>query len=442
MPELLIHNLAELATPLGSRPLRGVAQGRIERIPDAEILCRDGRIVFAGSRAERERLHGALSDTPRLDGDRGTAVPGFVDAHTHLPWAGSREDELLERLQGRSYQEIAAAGGGILATVRATREASVETLSGLIVRRLDWMLASGTTTAEAKSGYGLSLADELKQLRAVRAVSAAQPVELVPTLLAAHEIPLEHRPPRGERSAYLDLVCEEIVPAAAEQGLARFCDVFCEQGVFSAAESRRVLTAGVRHGLLPRLHADEFADSGGAELAAELGAFSADHLMAVSDRGIEALAASEVIALLLPGTSFFLAKKVYAPARRLIAAGIPVALATDCNPGSSYTESLPTIAQLAVFELGMTIEETLTAMTLHPACSLGLGETVGTIEAGKQADIVLLDAPNLRHLAYHYGVPPVRSVVKRGREVYRRGNLAAPQPPSADANGRQTRRDP
>ena len=371
-----------------------------------------------------QRLFGELPETPRLDGDRGTAVPGFVDAHTHLPWAGTREEELLRRLQGASYQEIAAAGGGILSTVRATRAATVEALADLTARRLRWMLAGGTTTAEAKSGYGLSLEAELKQLAAIRAVSGAQPIELVPTLLAAHEVPSEYRPPGGDRGRYLDLVCEEIAPAVAEQGLAKFCDVFCENGVFSAAESRRVLEAGQRHGLLPRLHADEFADSGGAALAAELGAFSADHLMAVSDRGIEALAASNVIALLLPGTSFFLAKRHYAPARRLILAGVPVALATDCNPGSSYTESMTTIAQLAVFELGMTIGEVLTALTLHPACSLGLGASIGTLETGKQADIVLLEAPNLHHLAYHYGVNPVRSVVKRGREVYRAGNLA------------------
>jgi imidazolonepropionase len=431
MTDLLIENLAEIATPLGTTPRRGAEQGAVRRLragsdaSDAsgpEILCRDGRLAFVGSRSERVRLWGDLPGAVRLDGRRATAVPGFVDGHTHLPWAGSREDEFVQRLGGRSYQEIAAAGGGILSTVRATRQAEAPELVELALGRLRWMLSCGTTTAEAKSGYGLSLGDELKQLEAIRQAGAAQPVELVPTLLAAHEVPAEYR---HRREAYLDLVCEEIVPAAAERGLARFCDVFCEQGVFSAAESRRVLEAGRRHGLLPRLHADEFADSGGAQLAADLGALSADHLMAVSPAGIEALAATGVTALLLPGTSFFLAKRIYAPARRLIAAGVPVALGTDCNPGSSYTESLPTIAQLAVFELGMTIEEALTAVTLNPACSLGLGGELGSLEAGKRADIVLLEAPNLLHLAYHYGVNPVRSVIKAGREVYRAGNLAA-----------------
>ncbi|MBP9823921.1 MAG: imidazolonepropionase [Thermoanaerobaculia bacterium] len=446
MTDLLIENLAEIATPIGTTPRRGAEQRAVLRLragsgssagsagsagaagstaPDAsgvEILCRAGRLAFVGSRSERERLWGELPGTARLDGRRMTAVPGFVDGHTHLPWAGSREDEFVQRLGGRSYQEIAAAGGGILSTVRATRAAEAPELVELALDRLRWMLSCGTTTAEAKSGYGLSLGEELKQLEAIRAAGAAQPVELVPTLLAAHEVPADYR---DRRDAYLDLVCEEIVPAAAERGLARFCDVFCEKGVFSAAESRRVLEAGRRHGLLPRLHADEFVDSGGAQLAAELGALSADHLMAVSPAGIEALAAAGVTALLLPGTSFFLAKRIYAPARRLIAAGVPVALGTDCNPGSSYTESLPTIVQLAVFELGMTIEEALTAVTLNPACSLGLGREIGSLEAGKRADIVLLEAPNLLHLAYHYGVNPVRSVIKAGREVYRAGNLAA-----------------
>jgi len=419
--ELLVTGLGEVATPTGSTPRAGADQGRIRRLAGGEILVRDGRIAFVGSRGERERRWGALPDTPRLDGGGGTAVPGFVDAHTHLPWAGSRAEEFLERLAGRSYQEIAAAGGGILATVRATRGAARDELVAAMLRRLDAMLACGTTTAEAKSGYGLNLPDELKQLEAIRDAAARHPVTLVPTLLAAHETPPEHR---ADRARWLDVVCAEIVPAVAARGLARYCDVFCERGVFSAEESRRVLAAGRAHGLLPRLHADEFTDSGGAELAAELGAASADHLMAVSERGVEALARAGVTALLLPGTSFFLGQHHYAPARRLVAAGVPVALATDCNPGSSPTESLPTIVQLAVIELGLTVEEALTAITLNAAATLGLAGELGTLEEGKRADLVVLDAPNLLHLAYHYGVNPVRSVVKSGREVFRAGNLA------------------
>ncbi|HEX2642185.1 MAG TPA: imidazolonepropionase [Thermoanaerobaculia bacterium] len=416
MTDLLIHNLAEVATPEGTAPLAGPDQRRVRRLQGADVLCRDGRIAFVGSPDERRRLFGELPDVERLDGRSGTLVPGFVDPHTHLPWAGSREEEFAARLAGKTYQEIAAAGGGILSSVSSTRRASPEELVANVHRRLDWMLFSGTTTAEAKSGYGLTLEDELKQLRAIRDAAASHPVDLVPTLLAAHEIPPEHR---QDRTRYVDLICDEIIPATAAEGLARFCDVFCEQGVFDPAESRRVLETGVRHGLAPRLHADEFVDSGGAELAAELGALSADHLMAVSPAGIEALAGSGVTAVLLPGTSFFLMKHKYAPARKLVEAGVPIALATDCNPGSSFTESMPMVFVLAVFELGLSIEESLTAATLNSACCLGLGSEIGSIEPGKRADLVLLDAPNLLHLAYHYGVNPVAAVVKGGRVVVR-----------------------
>jgi imidazolonepropionase len=414
---LLIHNLSEVATPEGSTPRRGPEQGRVRRLRDVEVVCDEaGRIAFVGSPEERVRQYGELPEAERLDGRGGTLIPGFVDPHTHLPWAGTREEEFVARLSGTTYQEIAAAGGGILSTVRTTREAREEQLTTLARRRMDLMLEWGTTTAEAKSGYGLSLNDELKQLRAIRSAAASHPVDLVPTLLAAHEIPAEHRQDRGR---YVDLICEEIIPATAEQGLARFCDVFCERGVFSANESRRVLEAGARYGLAPRLHADEFADSGGAELAAALGAFSADHLMAVSEAGIEALASSGVTAVLLPGTSFFLMKKQYAPARRLIDAGVPVALATDCNPGSSHTESMPMVILLAVLQLGLSIEESLTAATLNSACSLGLGGEIGTVETGKRADLVLLDAPNVLHLVYHYGINLVAAVVKGGQVVRR-----------------------
>lgn len=414
---LLIHNLSEVSTPEGSTPRRGPEQGRIRRLRGAEVVCDDdGRISFVGSPEERLRVLGELQEAERLDGGGGTLIPGFVDPHTHLPWAGTREEEFAARLAGKTYQEIAAAGGGILSTVRTTRQASEDELTAFVRRRMDIMLAYGTTTAEAKSGYGLTLEDEIKQLRAIRRASAEHPVDLVPTLLAAHEVPVEYR---QQRERYLDLICEEIVPATAEQGLARFCDVFCEHGVFSAEESRRVLEAGARYGLAPRLHADEFVDSGGAELAAALGAFSADHLMAVSEAGIEALTRSGVTAVLLPGTSFFLMKKHYAPARRLIEAGVPVALATDCNPGSSHTESMPMVFVLAVLQLGLSIEESLTAATLNSACSLGLGAEIGSVETGKRADLVLLDAPNVLHLAYHYGINPVAAVVKGGRVVRR-----------------------
>ena len=412
---LLIENLSELATPRGTQSRSGADQGRIERLSKVEVLSDEGKIVFVGPHEERIKRHGPLPDIERIDGQGGTLVPGFVDPHTHLPWAGSREEEFAMRLAGKTYMEIAAAGGGILSTVRSTRESSEEGLISGVQQRLDLMLRYGTTTAEAKSGYGLNLADEIKQLQAIRQADQEHAVDLVPTLLAAHETPPEYR---DDRQGYLDVVCNEIIPAVSEASLAQFCDVFCEEGVFTAEESRRVLSAGRDHGMAPRLHADEFVDSGGAELAAELGALSADHLIAISTTGIAAMASTGVTAVLLPGTSFFLMKHTYAPARRLVEAGIPVAIATDCNPGSSNTESMPMVFVLAVFELGLTIEEALTAATLNAACCLGLGHRIGSIEVGKDADLVLLDAPNLLHLAYHYGVNPVRTVIKKGRVVH------------------------
>ncbi len=415
--DLLIHRLAEIATPLGTTPRRGSELKEVCRSPGREVFCRDGKILFVGSAEDRRQRFGELPHATRLDGTGKTLVPGFVDCHTHLPWAGSREHELAARLAGKSYQEIAAAGGGILSTVAATRAASEEELAENVRSRLDRMLAHGTTTAEAKSGYGLSLPAELKQLRAIRRGADGHVVDVVATLLAAHEVPAERRGSAAERARFLDEICQEITPAAASEGLATFCDVFCEEGVFTVEESRRVLRAGIDHGLVPRLHADEFVDSGAAGLAAELGAASADHLVAVSEAGIEAMAAREVMAVMLPGVSFFLRKEGYAPARRLIGAGVALALATDCNPGSSHTESLPFIVWLGVFKLGLTIEECLTAITLNPACCLGLGEEIGSVEEGKRADLVLLDAPNLFNLAYHFGVNPVAAVVKGGEVV-------------------------
>lgn len=421
MSTLLIHNIGEIATPTGERPRSGTEQGRILRLPDSEVLVHDGRIVFVGSSAEREHEHGDLGDVERLDAGGGTLVPGWVDPHTHLPWAGSREHEFAARLEGATYQQIAAEGGGILATVRQTREASAEELAAAMQPRLKQMLRWGTTTAEAKSGYGLNLDDEIKQLEAIRRAADNQSVDLVPTLMAAHEVPPEFADGDSGRRAddYVAMVVDEIIPRVAEERLATFCDVFCEQGVFTTEQSRRVLEAGQRYGLTPRLHADEFVDSGGARVAAEVGAASADHLIAVSDEGIELLAETGITAVLLPGTSFFLMGHNYAPARRLIEAGVPVALATDCNPGSSNTESIPGVITLAVLEMGLTTEEALTAATLNAACTLGLGDEIGSVEVGKRADLLVLEAPNLSHLAYHFGINPVGTVVKAGRVVHR-----------------------
>ena len=424
MTDLLITNIAELATPTGTDYRKGADQARIERRQNVEILCRPdsrgiGRLAFVGSTAERQERFGDLPEVQHLDAGGRTVVPGFVDAHTHLPWSGTRESEFAQRLEGKTYLEIAAAGGGILSTVRSTREASEDELTANTLARLDVMLAHGTTTSEVKSGYGLTKGDELKQLRAIRRAGEEHVVDVVPTLLAAHDFPPERRSSAADRADWVEEIAEEIVPAVAEEGLARFCDVFCEEGYFDVEQSRWVLEAGRQHGMVPRLHADEFVDSGAAELAAELGAASADHLVAVSEAGISAMAHTGVAGVMLPGVSFFLMKDDFAPARRLVEAGVPVVLATDYNPGSSHTASLPFIVQLGVFKMKLAIEECLTAVTLNPAVLLGLGDEVGTVEEGKRADLAILDGPNLLHFGYRLGTNPVWGVVKGGRVVGR-----------------------
>ncbi|HET7712024.1 MAG TPA: imidazolonepropionase [Thermoanaerobaculia bacterium] len=413
---LLIRNLSQLATPLGRGPARGSAMRKLHVVEDAAIAIDGERIAFAG----RERdLPLALRQRIEEDVDarRATALPGFVDSHTHIPFAGYREAEFNRRLQGESYEAIAQGGGGIASSVRATRAASAEELTSNILRRTETMALFGTTTAEAKSGYGLTLEDELKQLRAIRESSASSPVRLIPTCLAAHEFPPEARNDPEARAEYLRLIVEAIVPAAAREHLALFCDAFVERGVFTAEEGERVLRSGLAHGLTPRLHADELSDTGGAALAASLRAASADHLMHVSGEGIAALAASDTVANLLPATSFFLMSDRYAPARRLIDSGAIVSLSTDCNPGSAMTESMQIVLQLAALQMRMTVEEVITAATLNGAYSLRMSEEIGSLEAGKRADLILLDAPNYLHMVYHFGVNLVTAVYRDGVRI-------------------------
>jgi imidazolonepropionase len=383
---------------------------------DAVIVVRDGRFAFVGPEASIEReLRAAIDDD--FDAKGATAVPGFIDSHTHIPFAGYRETEFNRRLQGETYEQIAASGGGIASSVHATRRASQEELAGNILARARTMARHGTTTAEAKSGYGLSLDGELKQLRAIREANARSPVRLIPTCLAAHDFPPESRSSAAARRAYVSAVIGEILPAVAEEKLAVFCDVFVERGVFTNEEGDAVLRAGTALGLIPRMHADELSDTDGASLAATLGCASADHLMQISDSGVAALAASDTVANLLPATSFFLMSERYAPARRLIDAGAVVALSTDCNPGTSMTESMPMVMQLATLQMKMTVEESLTAATLNGAASLQIAHETGSIEPGKRADLVLLDAPNYLHLVYHFGVNLVTQVMRDGEWV-------------------------
>ena len=401
---LLIRNLSQIATPIGRTGLRGAAMRNLTVLDDAVIVVRDGRIAYVGP----ERRTG-LDITEDYDARGATAIPGFVDSHTHLPWAGYRESEFNRRLQGESYEQIAASGGGIASTVRATRAASEKQLVDNVLARAKTMSSHGTTTAEAKSGYGLNVVDELKQLRAIATANDSSPVRLVPTCLAAHDFPPERRD-----AAYVDEIVNDILPAVAEKKLARFCDAFVERGAFTAEQGGRVLRAAIELGLTPRLHADEFTDGGGAALAVALHSASADHLMQISESGIAALAKSDTVANLLPATSFFLMSQRYAPARALIDAGAIVSLSTDCNPGSSMTESMSTVIQLATLQMKMTVEESLTAATLNGAHSLRMADEIGSIEVGKRADIVFLDAPNYLHLVYHFGVNLVRAVMRDG----------------------------
>jgi imidazolonepropionase len=345
-----------------------------------------------------------------IDGRSLSVVPGFVDAHTHAMFAGDRRDELRRRLAGATYAEIAADGGGIVSTVRATRAASENELVESTRERLDEMLASGTTTAEVKSGYGLDVDSEMKMLRALGTLSASHPIDLVPTFMGAHEIPIEYRQRRDD---YIRLVIEEMLPRVADERLAQWCDVFCETGVFTPAESQRILEAGVTRGLAPRIHADELGASGGSLVAAAVGARSADHLIFVPDEGIEAMARAGVVATLLPNAAFYLKLGRFAPARRLIDAGVPVALATDVNPGGGFSPSMPFAMTLACFAMELTFEQSLAAATINAAYSLNRAGSVGSLEPGKLMDAVLVSGDAIELI--RVGARRVTGVIKRGK---------------------------
>jgi len=418
--DLVVRNIGLLATMAGAAPRLGGQMEDLGLIEGAAVVASRGRIVYAGPEDGLSAVAPA-PDTPTLDAGGAAVVPGLVDAHTHLAYAGDRDDEIRRRLAGASYREIAAAGGGIVSTVAATRAASREELAAAIVARLDEMLLQGTTTAEVKSGYGLSTADEVRSLEAIRDAAAAHPVSVVPTLLGAHEVPPEHR---ADRARYVDLLVQEMIPEVARRGLAVFCDVFCEEGVFTVEESRRILLAAREHGMKLRLHADELAWTGGAELAAELRARSADHLLFVSEAGARAMADAGCAATLLPAAAFYLRLGRFAPARSLIEAGVPVALGSDANPGGGLSPSLPFAMAVACFGMGLSLEAALAAATLNAAYSLDLHPDVGSLEEGKRADLVVLRSGRLLDLL-RVGVGAVRAVVKDGRVVARDGRRVA-----------------
>ncbi|MBO8141625.1 MAG: imidazolonepropionase [Firmicutes bacterium] len=417
--ELLIHSASELVTVAGAsyRPKRGAELRDIGIIPDGAVAAAGGRIVAVGpTPAVNERVR-VGDKTVVIDASGKTVMPGFVDPHTHLVHAGSREFELSMRLEGRSYLDILAQGGGILHTVQATRRASLAELVAQARRRLDTMLAHGTTTVEAKSGYGLSTESELRMLEAVQELAKDHPVRLVPTFMGAHAVPPEYR---GNAGAFVDLVVHEMLPAVARQGIAAFCDVFCEEGVFTVAQSRRILEAGAALGMRPKVHADEIVSLGGAELAADVGAISADHLVHVSEEGIRRLAAAGVVAVLLPATTLFLMGRQYAPARAMIEAEVPVALATDCNPGSSPTESMQLVVALACLCLRMLPAEAVAAATINAAHAIGRAREVGSLEEGKRADVVVLGAPSHQFIPYKPGINLVETVIIDGQVVLER----------------------
>ena len=413
----ILVNCKQLVTMRGpARPRVGAEMRELGLVEDGALLVRGGLIEAAGARGEVEPL--VAGDCEAFDAGGRVVLPGFVDAHAHPVFAGTRADEFERRALGATYQEIAAAGGGIRSTVRATRAATEDELVEIGRRRARWFLRTGTTTVEAKSGYGLSVEDELKILGAIRRLNEEGAPRFVPTFLGAHEVPDEYR---ARREEYVRLVVEEMLPRVAGESLARFCDVFCEERVFNADESRHILAAAKAHGLGLRVHADQLSLSGGALLAAELGAATADHLEHADEAGIEALRRAGVQPVLLPGSVYALGSARYPAARRMIDAGLALVLATDFNPGSSPTPSMTMILSLASTHLGLTPAESLTATTVNAAHSLGLGGEVGTLEAGRRADFCVHDAEDYRELAYFFGVEHPHAVYAAGRRVYLRG---------------------
>jgi imidazolonepropionase len=405
---------ARITTPSDSgRPLAGNIQGEVRFFENGALLCKDGLIEAIGTAEEVLGLAAVNNEVLEVDCDGLCMIPGFVDPHTHMCFAKRREEEFSLRIEGTDYLEILRQGGGILSSVRAVRSSSEEELFSVTQTHALSALRFGTTTLEIKSGYGLETEAELKMLRVIDRVGRETPLDVVPTFMGAHAVPEEYA---GTPEKYVDYLLEDMIPAVAEQGVARFCDVFCEKNVFSLEQSRRVLMAARGNGLGLKIHADEVYDLGGAGLAAELQAVSAEHLLAANEENLRAMANRGVIGVLLPGTAYSL-RKPYAPARKMVDLEVPLALATDCNPGSCYTESMPFVFGLAVLNMNLSVNEALVAATLNAAYSIQEDQSVGSLDVGKSADFLLLDGESPAVLAYHAGVSPVVAVYKRGEQV-------------------------
>ena len=407
---LLIKNIKQLVTVRSDgMPFKSGKEMRdLGIIEHATVLIQNGVFTWIGASAEFHQTVDEYIDS--IDASELVGLPGFVDSHTHLLFAGTRENEFAMRNEGKSYQEIAQAGGGILSTVQATRSATKKELKRFARRHLDIMLTEGTTTVEIKSGYGLNEKDEIKMLDAMNDLTEESLMDIVPTFLGAHAVPPEFK---NNSNAYVDLICTRMLPYIAQRKLAKFCDVFCEQGYFSVEQCRKIFETTKPLGIRNKIHADQFTRIGASKLAAEVSAVSADHLEQIDDAGIAALKQSGTIATVLPGAAFFLNDE-YPPARKIIDAGVPLAIASNFNPGSCMSYSMPMMMTIACTHMSMTPEEALTSSTLNGAAALGLSEILGSIEVGKQADIVLYDIPDYRYLAYHFGTNHVANVIKHG----------------------------
>lgn len=416
MSIIYIKNASELITVKGhsEKPAKKAAMGDIGIIENGAVLAEDGVILAVGTDETLQKEYAdKIKEAEVIDASGKIVTPGLVDPHTHIVYAGTRENEYAMRLEGKTYMEIMNAGGGIHATTRMTQEASFDELYEQTTERLDKMLLNGITTIEAKSGYGLTTEHELKQLEVAKKLNEDHHMDLISTFMGAHAVPLDYK---DDPEAFVDIVINEMLPVVADKKLAEFNDVFCERGVFTPEQSKRILEAGKKYGLKPKIHADEIEPYGGAETAGEVQAVSAEHLLRASDEGIEAMAENDVIGVVLPGTAFFLMAD-YAEARKMIDRGVAVALSTDANPGSSPTLSLQFIMNLGCLEMGMTPEEVITATTINAAHAIDAADRIGSIEVGKQADFTLFDVKNHLMLSYQYGMNHAHTVVKKGKVV-------------------------